>query len=67
MGGSVAQCHDFGMRLTGTLGGALAQHLAVGRGDDTTHAGIRGGDEQALRGQCQRLLHEGFVCDHQCA
>ncbi len=36
----IAQGHDFGVRATGLLGVALANHPAVGGGEDAANAGV---------------------------
>ena len=53
----VAQRHDFGMGLTGSLSVAFAQDNALCGHQDATHTGIGIAETNGLRGQRERALH----------
>jgi hypothetical protein len=58
-GCGIAQCHDFGVWTACSLGVALAQQRAMGRGYHATHTGVGRSQPQGLAGQIQGALHGG--------
>jgi hypothetical protein len=59
---SITQGHDFCVRLPGGLRVTLSNQFTVARYDDTTHAGVGGGDEQGLLRLRQGLAHVREIC-----